>query len=146
MSDLTKPRPIIASLAASAAWLGPWILFLLIVGERNNDNAVGYGLFLAMIPVALGLGALAWRIIGAVLRDGPPPLKRFMTRGALLVAGFVLVIQLWSLWSIWDAPPPVRWGEAIFLSLSTVVALGLTALPAAAIWWKLAIRPAVSGR
>jgi hypothetical protein len=144
MSNPARPRLILASFAASAAWLGPWIVLLLYFGERDNDNAVGYGLFLAMIPVAVTVGALVWRIVGGLLRDGPPSRNRFMIRSVLLLAGFALMLRLWSLWGIWDAPPPVRWGEAIALSLAGVVALSVTALPAAATWWQLAIRPTVT--
>ena len=135
---------MLASFAASAAWLGPWIVLLLFLAERDNDNAAAYGWFLLVIPVALGVGALVWRTIGAVLRDGPPPLSRFMIRGALLVSGFVLVIRLWSLWGIWNAPPPVRWEEEVLMALAGAVALGLSALPAAALWWRLAIRPTMA--
>src|SRR5690349_11813012 len=74
MSMSARPRPLLASIVGSAAWLGPWIVFLMIVSKRDNDNAVGYGLFLAAIPVALAVGTLVWRIIGALSRDGPPPL------------------------------------------------------------------------
>ena len=120
------------------------MVLTLLLADSNNDRAVGYGLFVLMIPVALAVGALVWRVVGALLRDGSPTRSRFMIRSALIVAGFVLLLQLWSLWGIWDAPPPVRYGEAIFLTLSTVVALGLSALPAAAAWWQLAVRPAVT--
>jgi hypothetical protein len=144
MSNPARPRPILASFAASALWLGPWIVLMLCVGERNNDNAVGFGLFVFMIPAALVVGALVWRTVGMLLREGPPSRNRFMIRSALIVAGFVLLLKLWGLWGIWDAPPPVRYGEAIFLSLATVAALGVSALPAAATWWQLAIRPAVT--
>ena len=144
MPDLDKPRPLLASLAASAAWLGPWIILILVMSRKDNDAAVGYGLFLATIPVALGVGTLVWRIIGAWLRDGSPPLSRFMVRSSLLAAGLVLVIELWSMRGIRDAPPPVRLREAIFMALATVIALGLSALPAAALWWKLAVQPAIA--
>jgi len=140
-----KPRPNIASLVASAAWLGPWIVFLLLVEDCNNDRAVGCGLFLAFIPVGLIVGALIWRVVGALLRDGSPPLKRFTIHGALLAAGFVLVWEIWKLWGFWDAPgPPVRWSEPVGILLITVGALALTALPAAALWWWLAVRPAAA--
>ena len=141
MSLSARPRPLLASIVASVVWLGPWIVFLMIVSKRDNDNAVGYGLFLAAIPVALAVGALVWRIIGALLRDGPPPLIRFTIRGALLATGLVLAYQLWGAWGFWDSPRPPSWKEVAFLVLGQVLALGLTAVPAAVLWWKLGVRP-----
>ena len=118
-----------------------WIL-LTILGEKDNDNAVGYGLFLLFIPVVLLVGAAVWWGVGTALRGGSPTLKPFMIRAALLVAGVVLLLKLWSLWGIWDAPPPVRYDEAIYMTIISALALGLSALPAAAAWWHLAIKPA----
>src|SRR6187401_787647 len=94
--------------------------------------------------VALAVGALVWRIIGALLRDGPPPLLRFTIRGALLATGLVLAYQLWGAWGFWDSPRPPSWKEVAFLVLGQVLALGLTAVPAAVLWWKLGVRPAAA--
>lgn len=136
-----RPRLVLASFAASAAWLGPWIVLVLIISGNDNDDAVGYGLFVLFIPVILLLGALAWWIVGSILRGGARTLKQFMLRSALVMIGLALLPNFLGTLDAWE---PVKWGEVIAMALMSGAALGLTALPAAAMWWHWAIRP-VSG-
>ena len=116
-------------------------MFLLIVSRKDNDDAVGYGLFMAFIPVILLVGALAWWIVGSMLRASPT-MKQFILRSTLVMVGLALLRAFWGTWDSWER---VKWGEWFAITLMTSAALGLTALPAAAIWWRWAIRP-LSGK
>jgi hypothetical protein len=134
-----RPRPILASFAAAAVWILPWIIGAVLFAPSDPHASMGLGILLFMSPLALLVCAIVWRIVGGLSRGGEPTLPRFMTRTTLVMVAITLLLQFGLLWA-GDGP---RQPDGFSFALVSGLALGIASLPAAAAWWHLAVRPAI---
>lgn len=109
-STLVRAQSAYAALNAAASWL-PWITLLLLAGavlaaqdRRRALLAVGIGVMVAMVLVAVGLLVARGLLVGAVPQQGAAPaaatfdiVVRFLRVAlrTLFVVGLVLVIGAW---------------------------------------------------
>jgi len=130
-----RPRRVLASLGASAAWLLPPVAVMIAMTPNHSENSMGLGLAMLFTPVAMLVGAVIWYLVGrgACSRDLPGHWQ-FVRRAAGI---FSAVGAAFGLRVSWGGPL----GELIFIPVMHALVLGATAVPAALVWWWLGIRP-----
>lgn len=130
-----RPRRVLASLGASAAWLLPPVIVMIVLTPNHSESAMGVGLAMVITPVAVLVGAVIWYLVGrrASSHDLPgawPFVRR--AAGIFAALGAALGLKI-----AWGGPA----GELVFFPLSHGLVLGATAVPAALVWWWLGVRP-----
>ena len=131
----SKPRPLVASLAAAAIWLTPLYGFVLWPTGGPGDAGVGVGLALLALPVLLIVASGFWWVVGRYLvSERLLELRHYLVGGLAVALFFAAALTILLL----------RSGDVasmlLYFTLACAV-LSIPALIAGYAWWYLGAAP-----